>query len=151
MRRIRAIAVMMALVLALLGTQATTANAAVTGGHAKGSSTSVNDAYGELAFHASGYLLNGTGGFERYTEAPGGYFSGKVVCYVQEGTTRGTFVARITKADDPTLINKYVIVWLAPARFSFSIVQTYTCSNSLITPGVAPEPIEAGGYITLRP
>src|SRR6478609_9923796 len=139
---------MMALVLALLGTQATSANAAVTGGHAKGSAENVT--YGELAFHASGYLLKGTGGFERYTEAPGGYFSGKVECYVQEGVTRGTFVARISKADDPNLINKYVIVWLAPDAFSFQIVQTYTCDNGLITPGLTPEAILSGGYVTLR-
>ena len=141
----------MALVLALLGTQATSANADITGGHAKGSATSVNDTYGELAFHASGYLLKGTGGFERYTEVPGGYFSGKVVCYVQDGIARGTFVARISKADDPALVKKYVTVWLAPDKFSFSIGDTLTCNNSIINPTVAPATIEQGGYITLRP
>ena len=99
----------------------------MTAGKAKGSA---ENSYGDLAFHATGLRTKSSGGFELYDVPNYGYFSGKVVCYIQNDTSEGAFIARITKADASNLVGDYVIVWLAPNQFSFDITETYTALRS---------------------
>ena len=141
MRAIRAIAGTAALVMALMGTSATGAMAA--GGKAKGEITVQGQ--GTLSFHAS----EPDGGGFIYTPVTGPSITGKVTCYVQSGTTAGTFTGQITKT------NQFVVFYLynGATNTDDGFLYQGTRTNSQCAPLVVQDLSNQNvisGYIDLR-